>query len=92
MTRSATIVLDTMPATDLGATLPLLIIGLALLMLGILVAGWAPIELSLGLTALGMGALARLTPAHWHHEEVREQLDSLLIASLITLVGFHVMG
>lgn len=92
MTRSATIVLDSTPATENRALLPLLLAGLALLAVGVLAAGWEPIELPLGLAALGLAALALLRPERWRQEEARESLDSVLLASLILLGGFHVMG
>lgn len=92
MTRSATIVLDTTPATENRAILPLMLAALALLALGVLAAGWEPIELPLGLAAMGLAALALLRPERWRQEEARESLDSLLLASLITLVGLHLLA
>ncbi|MFP4138459.1 MAG: hypothetical protein ACLFSR_08860 [Halomonas sp.] len=87
--------LMTSQATDVTrdrTILTLLLGGLALLALGVLVAGWEPIGLPLGLAALGIATLAVLDPERWQQEEAREHLDSLLLASLITLGGFHLMG
>ena len=78
--------------TENGAIVPLLLIGLALLALGVLAAGWEPIELPLGLAALGTLALVLLTPERWQDEEARDTVNSLVLASLITLAGFHVMA
>jgi len=78
--------------TENGAIVPLLLIGLALLALGVLAAGWEPIELPLGLAALGTLALVLLTPERWQGEEARDTVNSLVLASLITLAGFHVMA
>ncbi|MGM0914720.1 MAG: hypothetical protein ACQEXC_12245 [Pseudomonadota bacterium] len=82
---------DTLVAEN-RAIVPLLLIGLALLALGVLAAGWEPIELPLGLAALGTVALALLTPERWQGEEARDTVNSLVLASLITLAGFHVMA
>ncbi|MFC2991949.1 hypothetical protein [Halomonas tibetensis] len=92
MTYSPITILDDTLITENRAIVPLLLIGLALLALGVLVAGWEPIELPLGLAALGMAALALLRPERWQQEEARKSLDSLLLASLITLSGFHLMA
>ncbi|MCA1770990.1 MAG: hypothetical protein LC652_13965 [Halomonas sp.] len=92
MTHSPMPILDDTPITENRAIVPLLLIGLGLLALGVLAAGWEPIELPLGLAALGMAALALLRPERWQQEEARESLDSLLLASLITLAGFHLMA
>ncbi|WP_404295420.1 hypothetical protein [Halomonas sp.] len=92
MTHSPIMILDDTPITENRAIVPLLLIGLALLALGVLVAGWELIELPLGLAALGMAALALLSPERWQQEEARKSLDSLLLASLITLSGFHLMA
>lgn len=78
--------------TENRAIVPLLLIGLALLALGVLAAGWEPIELPLGLAALGTLALVLLTPERWQDEEARDTVNSLVLASLITLAGFHVMA
>ncbi|MEQ5803539.1 hypothetical protein [Halomonas sp. H10-9-1] len=92
MTRSPIITLaDTLVAEN-RAIVPLLLIGLALLALGVLAAGWEPIELPLGLAALGTLALVLLTPERWQDEEARDTVNSLVLASLITLAGFHVMA
>ncbi|ERS91086.1 hypothetical protein [Halomonas sp. PBN3] len=82
---------DTLVAEN-RAIVPLLLIGLALLALGVLAAGWEPIELPLGLAALGTLALVLLTPERWQDEEARDTVNSLVLASLITLAGFHVMA
>lgn len=82
---------DTLVAEN-RAIVPLLLIGLALLALGVLAAGWDPIELPLGLAALGTLALVLLTPERWQGEEARDTVNSLVLASLITLAGFHVMA
>jgi len=92
MTRSAAILLDTLPATENRAILPLMLAGLALLALGVLAAGWEPIELPLGLGALGTMALALLAPGRWQDEDASDTINSLVLASLITLAGFHVMA
>ena len=82
---------DTLVAEN-RAIVPLLLIGLALLARGVLAAGWEPIELPLGLAALGTLALVLLTPERWQDEEARDTVNSLVLASLITLAGFHVMA
>ncbi|WP_282041134.1 hypothetical protein [Halomonas alimentaria] len=80
------------PVTENRAIVPLLLIGLALLALGVLAAGWEPIELPLGLAALGTLTLVLLTPERWQDEQARDTVNSLVLASLITLAGFHVMA
>ncbi|WFM71173.1 hypothetical protein [Halomonas sp. CKK8] len=92
MNRSATIVLDTTPATGNRAILPLMLAGLALLALNVLAAVWEPIAFPLGLVTLGTMALALFCPSRWQGEDDMDTLNSLVLASLITLVGFQVMG
>ena len=75
---------------DIAATL--ILTGLVLLTAGVLAAGWEPIELPLGLIALGSMALAMFIPSFWQDDEARDTVNSLVLASLITLTGFHMMA
>lgn len=81
-----------MYVTENRTIAPLLLSGLALLALGVLAAGWEPIELPLGLAALGTMALALLVPGRWQDEDASDTVNSLVLASLITLAGFHLMA
>ncbi|PWV75362.1 hypothetical protein [Halomonas sp. A11-A] len=92
MTRSATLLLDATPITETRAILPLLLAGLALLALGVLAAGWDPVELPMGLVALGAATAVLMGPEPWRGEEALEATNCLVLASLITLVGFHLLG
>lgn len=92
MTRSATMLLDATPTIENRAILPLLLAGLALLALGVLTAGWDPVELPMGLVALGAATAALLGPEPWRGEESLETSNCLVLASLITLVGLHLLG
>lgn len=91
MTQSPIVTLEDTHFAENRAIAPLILIGLGLLAAGVLAAGWEPIELPLGLIALGTMALALLTPSLWQDDEARDILNSLVLASLITLAGFHVM-
>ncbi|AXY41757.1 hypothetical protein [Halomonas sp. JS92-SW72] len=84
--------LDATPITENRALLPLLIMGLALLALGVLAAGWDPVELPMGLVALGAATAVLLGPEPWRGKEALEATNCLVLASLITLVGFQVMA
>lgn len=92
MTQSPIMALEDTHAAENRTIAPLILIGLVLLAVGVLVAGWEPIELPLGLIALGTMALALLTPSLWQDDEARDTVNSLVLASLITLAGFHVMA
>ncbi|MGM0981899.1 MAG: hypothetical protein ACQEXG_00535 [Pseudomonadota bacterium] len=66
--------------------------GWLLLAVGVLATGWEPIELPLGLACLTAAAAALLHPDYWQGEETRETVNSLILASLITLAGFHLLA
>ncbi|WP_163559683.1 hypothetical protein [Halomonas sp. NO4] len=66
--------------------------GVLLLAVGVLGSGWEPIELPLGLVSLGAAAVALLHPGRRWEEERLEEANSLVLASLITLAGFHFMA
>lgn len=72
--------------------LMLIATGVLLLAVGALAAGWPPIELPLGLVTLGTMALALLNPSRWQGEEGVDTVNSLVLASLITLSGFHLLA
>lgn len=69
----------------------LMSVGVLLLGAGTLGAGWEPIELPLGLVSLGAAAVALLHHDCWWGEERLEDANSLVLAGLITLAGFHFM-
>lgn len=66
--------------------------GVLLLAVGVLRAGWEPIELPLGLVSLGAVAVALLHPGPLWEGERLEEANSLVLASLITLTGFHFLA
>ncbi|MDR9438149.1 MAG: hypothetical protein RI841_01400 [Halomonas sp.] len=66
--------------------------GWLLLATGVLLAGWAPVELPLGLVGLGAAALALLWPSQALPSNMFDALYSLTLASLITLSGFHLLA
>lgn len=74
-----------------GATV-LIAAGVTLLAIAALSTGQEPIELSLGLATLGTMVVALLQPGRWQTEEGREAVNSLVMASLITLAGFHLLA
>ncbi len=76
----------------LGWVALLISTGVLLLAVGVLGAGWEPIELPLGLVSLGAAAVALLHHGCWWDEERLEEANSLILASLITLAGFHFMA
>lgn len=92
MTQSPIMTLEDTHFAENRAIAPLILIGLGLLAVGVLAAGWEPIELPLGLIALGAMALALFSPSFWQDDEARDTVNSLVLASLITLAGFHVMA
>lgn len=92
MIQSPMMTVDDTRVAENRAILPLMLAGLALLALGVLATGWEPIELPLGLAALGTMALALLAPERWQDEDASDTINSLVLASLITLAGFHVMA
>jgi len=91
MIQSPMMTVDDIHVAENYGTVLLLFCGLALLALGVLAAGWAPIELPLGLATLGTVALALFYPSRWQGEEASDTLNSLVLASLITLAGFHLL-
>jgi|AntRauTorcE11898_2_1112593.scaffolds.fasta_scaffold35425_2 hypothetical protein len=70
----------------------LVVAGWLLLATGVLLAGWAPVELPLGLVGLGAAALALLWPSEALQADTLDALYSLTLASLITLSGFHLLA
>lgn len=79
------------PPVSTGS-LMLIATGVLLLAVGALAAGWPPIELPLGLASLGTAAAALLYPGRWQEEEGLDTVNSLVLASLITLSGFHLLA
>lgn len=91
----STATIDTIdsPSSPLGpGGLLLIATGVLLLAVGVLTAGWEPIELPLGLATLGTLALALCNPSRWLAEEGLDTVNSLVLASLITLSGFHLLA
>lgn len=86
-----TITDDTLEILDLGQSISaamLVVAGLLLLGVGVMITGWEPIELSLGLLSLGVAVVAMMKPNCWRGEDGLERVNSLVLASLITLTGF----
>ena len=86
---------------ETGATRPLtsghragllVVAGWLLLAIGVLLAGWAPIALPLGLIGLGAAAMALMWPSRALPPDTLDALHSLTLASLITLSGFHLLA
>lgn len=90
---TATITTIDSPNSPVG-TGGLMLIATAVLLLavGALAAGWPPIELPLGLATLGATTAALLYPGRWQGEEGVDTVNSLVLASLITLSGFHLLA
>ncbi|MCL7941724.1 hypothetical protein M8009_15650 [Halomonas sp. ATCH28] len=70
----------------------LVVAGWLLLASGVLLAGWAPVELPLGLVGLGAAALYLMWPSRALSSDTLDGLHSLTLASLITLSGFHLLA
>jgi hypothetical protein len=70
----------------------LVLAGWLLLAVGVLLAGWEPVELPLGLIGLGAASLALLWPSQPFQSDTLDALYSLTLASLITLSGFHLLA
>lgn len=81
------------PGSPVGTgDLMLIATGVLLLAVGALIAGWEPIELPLGLATLGTMGLVLCNPSRWLAEEGGDTVNSLVLASLITLSGFHLLA
>ncbi|MDW7747858.1 hypothetical protein [Halomonas sp.] len=90
---TATIDTTVSPSPPVGmGDLMLIATGVLLLAVGALIAGWEPMELPLGLATLGTLALALCNPSRWLAEEGLDTVNSLVLASLITLSGFHLLA
>lgn len=80
------------PLAGTHRALLLVAVGWLLLATGVLLAGWTPIALPLGLIGLGAAALILLWPHQALSPDTLDAFSSLTLASLITLSGFHLLA
>jgi len=80
------------PLSRAHRALLLVAAGWLLLAAGVLLAGWTPIALPLGLIGLGAAALILLWPHPSFSPDTLDAFSSLTLASLITLSGFHLLA